>query len=179
MIEELTGVDLTRLRVLRAVVEPIEDMTVSQICGLAGVSRQTFYSLFSSKYDIAYWYLTLAEERYIYEIGRTLPLDEGLQKFFCFLELEHAALANAFERNPDKGELRERLAHPENEILWTIQSKGIEVSEDLKFCVIYTVESANCLVASWCIHGHDEPADRVARRLAMCVPSCLTDLIDV
>lgn len=174
---DLSGSNLTRLRVLRAVTEPIEDMTVSQICAAAGISRQTFYALFASKYDIAYWYLLLAEERYLFEIGRTLSLDDGLLKFFRFLDKEHAALSCAFERSPDKGELRARLARPESEILWTIQSYGIEVSDDLAFCVVYTVESANCLVASWCIRGADEPADRVARRLALCVPACLTDLL--
>lgn len=175
--DELTGSDLTRLRVLRAVTEPIELMTVSQICAAAGISRQTFYDIFSSKYDIAYWFLLLAEKRYLFEIGRTLSLEEGLLGFFSFLEEEHAALSNAFERNPDKSELRARLALPESEILWTIQSKGIEVDDDLKFCVAHTVESANCLVAGWCIHGVGEKAQTVARRLAMCIPACLTDLL--
>ena len=171
------GSDRTRLRILQAIKEPIEDMTVSEICALAGVSRQTFYSLFSSKYDIAYWYLLTAEELFVFPIGRTLTLEEGLTRFFTFLDEEHASLSCAFERNPPKPELRQRLSRPESEFLWTIQSLGIEPSEDLKFCLVYTVESANCLVASWCIHGMDEPPKRVAKRLAMCIPSCLTDLV--
>ncbi len=171
------GNDEVRLRVLRAIREPIEEMTVSQISAEAGIARQKFYDLFATKYDIAYWYLSLAETCYIYEIGRSLSLEEGLPSFFAFLEAERPSLSNAFERNPDKRELRARLARTENEILWTIQSKGISVDEDLKFCVAYTVESANCLVAGWCIHEAEESAAVIARRLIMCIPQRLADLV--
>lgn len=92
--------ETTRLRILRAVTKPIEEMTVSQISSAAGVSRQTFYSLFASKYDIAYWYLKKAESRFLVEIGRTLSLSDGISNYFEFLERERPYLANAFERNP-------------------------------------------------------------------------------
>lgn len=174
-----TGGDKTRLRVLRTIKEPIEDMTVSEISAAAGISRQAFYSLFSSKYDIAHWYLRKAAGLFLFEIGRTLSLNEGLSRYFDFLDKERPFLSKAFERKPDKRELRERLAVLESEILWTAASKGAEVDDDLKFCIAYTVESANCLVASWCIHGSaEEDAATVARRLAMCVPTRLLELSD-
>lgn len=172
---KLKGSDKTRLSVLRAITEPIEDMTVSQISAAAGISRQTFYSLFQTKYDIAYWYITLVEKLYIYEIGRTLTLEEGLAGFFEMLDRERASLANALEKSPDKRELRARLAHLENELLWTIQSKGFEVTDDTKFCLAYTVESANCLVAGWCIHRAQESAATMTRRLLLCVPQKLAE----
>lgn len=164
-----------RLSVLNAITEPIEDMTVSQISAAAGISRQTFYSLFPTKYDIAYWFIALAEERYLYEIGRTLTLEEGLLGFFTLIDSERESLAYAIERTPNKREIRVRLEKLENELLWTIQSKGHEVDEDLKFCLAYTVESANCLLAGWCVHRRIETAETMARRLAMCVPSCLAE----
>lgn len=170
------GNDEIRLRVLRAISEPIEAMTVSQISAKAGISRQRFYDLFATKYDIAYWYISLAERCYIYEIGRTLSLEKGLRGFFDFLQEERVSLSHAFERNPDKRELRARLAQTENELLWTIQSKGVAVDEDMKFCVAYTIESANCLVAGWCIHDSNDDAETMARRLALCTPSRLADL---
>lgn len=174
-----SGSDATRLRILHAITESIENMTVSQISAAAGISRQTFYSLFASKYDIAYWYLEQAESRYLFQIGRTLSLSEGLLRYFEFLEKERPCLANAFERNPDKKELRERLNVPINEFLWTAASKGVEIDSDFKFCVSYTVESANCLVAGWCIHGSEtDDAQSIARRLEMCVPRCLAVLAE-
>ena len=87
------------------------------------------------------------------EIGRTLSLSDGISNYFEFLERERPYLANAFERKPDKRELRERLDYLINEMLQTASGKGVDIDEDFKFCVSYTVESANCLVASWCLHG--------------------------
>lgn len=165
-----------RFAVLRAITEPIEEMTVTQISAAAGISRQTFYSLFPTKFDVAYWFITLAEERYIYEIGRSLTLEEGLLGFFTFIEKEREALANALERNPNKRELRVRLSKLESEVLWSIQSKGFEVDDDLKFCVAYTIESANCLVAGWCVHHGVEDAETMARRMLLCVPNSLLDI---
>lgn len=165
-----------RLRVLRAITQPIDDMTVSRICENAGISRQTFYTHFDSKFDIVYWYLSVAEVRYLYEIGRTLTLDEGLIGFFEYLYAEREPLVNAFEKDPKKRELRHRLERPCSEFLWTIQSKGVEVDDDLRFCLTYTVESANCLVASWCLRGMDVDPAVMARRLAVCIPSALSDI---
>lgn len=171
--------ETTRLRILRAVTKPIEEMTVSQISSAAGVSRQTFYSLFASKYDIAYWYLKKAESRFLVEIGRTLSLSDGISNYFEFLERERPSLANAFERKPDKRELRERLDYLINEMLQTASGKGVDIDEDFKFCVSYTVESANCLVASWCLHGGaSDDAKTMARRLKMCIPQRLATLSD-
>lgn len=170
------GSDELKMRILRAVTRPIADMTVEQICEGAGVSRQTFYTHFKSKFDVVYWYLSIAEETYLYEIGRTLSLEEGLDGFFELLYREREPLVNAFEKDPKKRELRHRLERPCNEFMWTIQSKGIDVGDDLRFCIVYTVESANCLVASWCLNGMDEPPEVVSRRLAMCVPAALAEL---
>lgn len=172
-----TGSDGTRLRVLHAVTRPVEEMTVSQISSAAGISRQAFYSLFSSKYDIACWYLGKASALHLREIGRTASLSDGLLGYFRFLDKERPFLANALERNPDKRELRERLSALASEFLWTAASKGADVDGDLRFCISYTVESANCLVAGWCIHGGGaDSAESMARRLEMCVPRCLAEL---
>lgn len=164
------------MRILRAVSRPIAEMTVEQICKGAGISRQTFYAHFKSKFDIVYWYISIAEETYLYEIGRTLTLEEGLDGFFEFLYRERGPLVNAFEKDPKKRELRHRLEKPCNEFMWTILSKGVDVGDDLRFCIVYTVESANCLVAGWCLNGMDEPPDVVSRRLAMCLPAQLVEL---
>ena len=66
-----------------------------------------------------------------------------------------------------------------NEMLQTASGKGVDIDEDFKFCVSYTVESANCLVASWCLHGGaSDDAETMARRLKMCIPQRLATLSD-
>lgn len=165
-------------KVLRSVDRPIDAMTVADICARSGISRQTFYKHFKSKYDIAYWYLSLGEDLYLYEIGRTLSLEAGLRAFFSFLYEERSGLAFAFEPNPSKREVRHRLERPMSEFAWTLQTRGVEVTGDVLFCLSFLVESANCLVASWCLHGLDEEPDVVARRLALCVPAVLLQALN-
>lgn len=48
-----TSPDLsTKMRILHAVNKSLDQITVSEICRNAGISRQTFYRHFESKYDI-------------------------------------------------------------------------------------------------------------------------------
>ena len=53
-IEKPRGFDV-RMRVVEAVTEPIRTLSVTEICRRAGISRQTFYSYFESKYAIGSW----------------------------------------------------------------------------------------------------------------------------
>lgn len=160
-------------RVLRCIDRPIDQITVTDICAACGISRQTFYTHFKSKYDIAYWYLALAEDLYLFEVGRSLSLSAGLSAFFAFLYEEKEALSLAFEKEPSKDELRVRLERTIGQLAMTLQDLGVELTEDKMFCLGYTVESANCLVAGWCLRGMEVPPEVMARRVEMCVPQAL------
>ena len=46
----------TKMRILHAVDKSLDQITVAEICRNAGISRQTFYRHFESKYDIPWWY---------------------------------------------------------------------------------------------------------------------------
>lgn len=48
-----TSPDLsTKMKILHAVSKSLDQITVGEICRNAGISRQTFYRHFESKYDI-------------------------------------------------------------------------------------------------------------------------------
>jgi AcrR family transcriptional regulator len=164
-------------KILRSIDRPIEDMTVTDVCAASKVSRQTFYTYFKSKYDIAYWYVSLAEELYLFEIGRVLSLEDGLQAFFAFLYRERDAMVNAFEKAPSKREVRHRLERSISEFSSTLQRNGFDMTDDALFCLDFIVESANCLLASWCLQGMKVDPETMARRLALCVPALFTDAL--
>ena len=42
----------TKMKILHGVNKSLDQITISEICANAGVSRQTFYRHFESKYDI-------------------------------------------------------------------------------------------------------------------------------
>lgn len=64
-----TSPDLsTKMRILHAVNKSLDQITVGEICHNAGISRQTFYRHFESKYDIPWWYSIFCRQFYLNEI---------------------------------------------------------------------------------------------------------------
>ena len=73
-----TSPDLsTKMRILHAVNKSLDQITVGEICHNAGISRQTFYRHFESKYDIPWWYSIFCRQFYLNEIGRTIDWKTG------------------------------------------------------------------------------------------------------
>ena len=46
----------TKMKILHAVDKSLDRITIAEICENAGISRQTFYRHFQSKYDIPWWH---------------------------------------------------------------------------------------------------------------------------
>lgn len=69
--------DQMKLKFARSIDSHIDEITVGQICKKAGLSRQTFYKHFKSKYDISQWYAVFMSQFYLAEIGRTYSWHEG------------------------------------------------------------------------------------------------------
>lgn len=67
----------TKMKILHAVDRSLDRITISEICRNAGISRQTFYRHFQSKYDIPWWYAVFCRQFYLNEIGRTVGWRTG------------------------------------------------------------------------------------------------------
>lgn len=67
----------TRLRILKSVDKPLEIITVNDICENAGISRQTFYNHFESKYMLRSWLSEYCEQFSLDRIGIDLSWEEG------------------------------------------------------------------------------------------------------
>ena len=66
-----------RLRILKSVDKPLEIITVNDICENAGISRQTFYNHFESKYMLRSWLSEYCEQFSLDRIGIDLSWEEG------------------------------------------------------------------------------------------------------
>ena len=67
----------TKMKILHAVDRSLDCITVSEICENAGISRQTFYRHFKSKYDIPSWHTIFCRQFYLNEIGRSIDWKTG------------------------------------------------------------------------------------------------------
>ena len=67
----------TKMKILHAVDKSLDRITIAEICENAGISRQTFYRHFESKYDIPWWHSIFCRQFYLNEIGRTIDWKTG------------------------------------------------------------------------------------------------------
>lgn len=67
----------TKMKILHAVDKSLDRITILEICENAGVSRQTFYRHFKSKYDIPSWHTIFCRQFYLNEIGRSINWETG------------------------------------------------------------------------------------------------------
>lgn len=67
----------TKMKIMHAVDKSLDRVTISEICEKAGISRQTFYRHFKSKYDIPWWFSIFCRQFYLNEIGRTIDWHTG------------------------------------------------------------------------------------------------------
>lgn len=77
-----------KMKILHAVDKSLDKMTISDICHNAGISRQTFYRHFESKYDIPWWYAIYCRQFYLNEIGRTIDWETGYYHHLRLLSQE-------------------------------------------------------------------------------------------
>lgn len=66
------------MKIMHAVDKSLDRVTISEICEKAGISRQTFYRHFKSKYDIPWWFSIFCRQFYLNEIGRTIDWRTGV-----------------------------------------------------------------------------------------------------
>lgn len=77
-----------KMRILHAVDKSLDCMTIAEICKNAGISRQTFYRHFQSKYDIPWWHSIFCRQFYLNEIGRTIDWQTGYYHHLRLIDQE-------------------------------------------------------------------------------------------
>ena len=78
MIHNFAGVINTKCcKMLKSVDRPLEVISVNDICKNAGISRQTFYNHFESKYMLRSWWSEYCEQFSLDRIGIDLSWEEA------------------------------------------------------------------------------------------------------
>ena len=84
----------TKMKIMHAVDKSLDRVTISEICEKAGISRQTFYRHFKSKYDIPWWFSIFCRQFYLNEIGRTIDWRTGYYHHIRLIATERDFSAN-------------------------------------------------------------------------------------
>ena len=167
----------TKMRIIGAMIElghtaSVEDMTVTDICRIAGVTRQTFYRHFDDKLCALRWYMRSNADEYVNVISNGLSWREaGLrlllrakekQEFYEMMMREDAmgSGVNQDHRTLFLESYRENLRSLPN----------FDFTERLDFQLTSWVDTARRLVRQWVVKGCPGSPEKMADLIASCMP---------
>lgn len=140
-----------------------DDITVTQLCQAAGITRRIFYHLFSNKAGALYALIdtTILE---IESYGRDIP--NASERFFRYWK-ENRLLLDALAENKMSGLLLERMISnvltEDYDLQYWLQLKGW--SENSKEIIIFGISGLMGLVYSWHYDGFRRSPEEMAALL--------------
>lgn len=141
---------------------PFEDISVTQVCDLAGVSRRVFYHLFNNKTGALY---ALIDHTVLGIEGYRTDLKRQALRFFLYWR-EQKRLLDALQNNKLSGILLERMIdsvlREDYDIRYWLKAKD---REDEKSIVIFHLTGIMGLVYTWYYSGFEKSPEEMAALL--------------
>lgn len=155
------------------------DISVTQICREAGISRATFYYHFKDKFDISQWHYGLVAERFLFQTGRTLNWfqsnylntlvfaeHETLYRWCFGMEGYQSLFSHAKRRRIET--LRETITDYKHE----------KLDPELEFQIVALADAEVGGVTHWFMEGMPFSAKALALYLDEVVPRRLYNLLN-
>ncbi len=141
---------------------PYDEITVTQLCQAAGITRRVFYHLFNNKQD-ALWAML---DHTILESESWRPeLQDPILRFFCYWK-EHRKLLDALRANQMAGLLQERLIvsvmREGYDLRHWLKSNGWEKETDI---IVFHLSGTMGLIYRWYYEGFRETPEEMAALL--------------
>lgn len=176
---EMPGGLSTRMAIAHAVDKPIDEMSVTQICKRAGISRQAFYKYFSSKYGVSIWFAQMCQDLYLNQVGRRYTCIDGYSRHFRLLSTERELFFNTASGGdvPSKkwGNIRGRTGA----LLETLVSYcGLERTPELEFKVEFFIYGEIEMGRRWMANRMVEQPEVLARRMVASMPEGMCAALD-
>jgi len=147
---------------------PYEEITVTQLCQDAGVTRRIFYHLFSNKTGALHALVdnTILE---IESYGKDIPPKNYL-RFFSYWKSQKALL-DALSENGISGLLLERMISivltEDYDVRYLLQRKGLE--KDSQEIIVFGLSGLMGLVYSWYYSGFQKEPEEMAALMAQTI----------
>lgn len=131
------------LRILKSVDRPLEVISVNDICKNAGISRQTFYNHFESKYTLRSWWSEYCEQFSLDRIGIDLSWEEASIRYAQLMLspgnfIFKSASNNRTESEPYEKNLVERRI---NALRKACSYRNVEIAPDLEYAMRHYAQS--------------------------------------
>lgn len=169
-----------KIRILHAVDRPIKDISIKELCSRCGISKQTFYRHFDSKYSIGLWYSRFCSEHFLYQAGRTYTWDEALAMHFEMLCKERTFLMYSSAGHVRRQLGDEMCRSAEEAISETLSEfKNMKVDHEISFYIHAFCSVLVDATSKWLsCPKNDVSVGDFIRWLVGCIPRPLYDAIN-
>lgn len=172
-----------RLRILKSIDKPLEVISVNDICKKVGISRQTFYNYFESKYMLRSWWSEYCEQFTLDRIGINLSWEEGSIRYARLMLspgnfIFKSASSNRAESEPYERILVDRrISALKNACLY----RNIEITSDLEFAIQHYAQSLRLCGNEISAQGENAFAgiNEISKRFVLIVPAVLYDALQL
>ena len=151
---------------------PYEDITVTQLCQTAGVSRRIFYHLFNNKIDALH---AMIDHTILEAEGYGQELRDEALRFFCYWKA-HSHLLDALRDNQLTGILLERMVvctlSEDYDIRHWLKANGWEQETDV---MIFHLTGIMGLTFRWYYSGFRESPEEMAALLKKIITTPLAN----
>ncbi|WP_139652700.1 TetR/AcrR family transcriptional regulator [Raoultibacter phocaeensis] len=170
-----------KLRIMHAVDGSLDQITVADLCEKTGISRQTFYRNFDSKYSLHWWWPTHIHKFYLVEVGRTIDWETGYFHHIRLLSLEKDFFEVATQYTLNFPTERSIMPHYRKcALIETLRDyRDIEIDDDLMFCVNTWVKTETEILTEWYRLGTTPSPREAAAKIAGVIPKRLYDALSM
>jgi len=166
-----------RRHIMHAVDKSLDQITITELCNKAGVSRQTFYRLFNSKYDLHWWWPMHVHRFYLAEVGRTIDWETGYYHQVRLLSVEKDFFKIATQYTLNISTERTIMPHfREVTLVETLQDyRHVTVDDELMFVIENWIKMETEILTKWYRLGTTPPPREAATKLVNLMPRMLYD----
>lgn len=172
-----------RLRILKSVDRPLETITVNDICSKAGISRQTFYNYFESKYMLRSWWSEHCEQSSLDRIGIDLSWEEGIIRYAQLMLLPGSFIFKSASNNRPESEPYERILVDRRiaALNKACSYRNVEITPDLEYAIYFYAQSSRLCGNEISALGENafKGINDISKRFVSIIPAILYDALQL
>ncbi|MDR1183242.1 MAG: TetR/AcrR family transcriptional regulator [Coriobacteriales bacterium] len=166
-----------KLKIIRAIDAPIEELSVQNIAARCGISRQTFYRHFSSKDEMLTWHNLYSRSITIGKVGRSFTWLEAYASHLNLMIEDISFYRNIINRT-DLHEVAVRFT--EQVFLDLLESKrSLETTETLRFAAHAQAILDVRFLVEWIRSDMAMEPETLARHIVECIPRPLYEALEL
>lgn len=153
-----------------------ENITVTQIVEICGVSRQSFYRNFIDKYDLINWYFDRLLEQSFKEMGKGKTIRDGLIKKFQYIKEERLFFTAGFKGN-EQNNLKEHDFIMIYEFYCSLirEKTGEALSRHTRKLLEMYCQASIYMTVQWLLKGMNETEEELADLMIEAMPPALAE----